>query len=124
MRSLLRAFAVVALLAAPAVAVGGCSALQHLSESTPGQATTVAAAEQLYTTATRIEIAWLKSGKATPAQAKVAKALEGAAYADIVAAREAVAANDSPAVAVSLKLFNQALPAFRDFLTANGGAHE
>src|SRR5579872_1019625 len=103
-----------------ALALAGCSTIQNLGTPTPAQATTVAAAEVAYTAATNLEIAWLQSGKAKPAQAKFAKNLEGAVYADIVAGRTAVANNDSAAVAVALKLFNQALPEFSNYI-ANGG---
>lgn len=107
-----------------ALALAGCASTLSAVAGPPSaaEATTVAAAESAYTTAARLETVWLKSGKATAAQAKVAKAFEGAAYADIVAAREAIAANDSAAVAVAMKLFNQALPAFTGYVAKNGGA--
>ncbi len=96
---------------------GGIVAIGHTS---PAQATTVAAAEVAYTNAAHLEKTWAESGKATPAQAKFAKDLDNAVYADIVAGRTAVANNDSAAVAVALKLFNQALPELTGYV-ANGG---
>jgi membrane-bound lytic murein transglycosylase B len=104
---------------AAVLAVAGCASL---GTSSPAEATTVAAAEQGYTTAAHLEVVWLNSGKATPAQAQVAKALREAVYADVVAGRTAVASNDSAAIAVALKLFNQALPAFTGYLAGKGGA--
>lgn len=91
------------------------------SSTTTQQSTAMAQAEIAFTAAAVLEKAWLQSGKATPAQATVAKALREALYADIVAGRTAVANNDSPGIAVALNLFNQALPQFRAYIAKNGG---
>ena len=107
-----------------ALALSGCASTLNAVAGPPSaaEATTVAAAEVAFTQAAKAETLWLKSGKATPAQAKVAKAFREAAYADIVAGREAIANNDSAAAAVAVKLFNQALPAFSGtFATSSGG---
>lgn len=105
-----------------ALALAGCaSGLSSLGTSTPGQANTVAAAEIAYTKAANLETLWLQSGKATAPQAKFAKNLEAAVYDDVVAGRTAVANKDSAAIAVALKLFNQALPEFTGYIVNNGG---
>lgn len=126
----------LALAGLAAIALAGCNTLTDLgswgvtaagsnaatsASTSPAEATTVAQAEIAFTAAARIETAWLKSGKATPANAKVAKSIRQAVYADLVAARTAVANNDSAAITVALNLFNQALPLFRDYIAKNGG---
>jgi hypothetical protein len=122
-----RMFALAALCAAMAAPplLAGCSAIQ-VGTAIAGAPSTeskvaVAAAENAFTSAVRLETVWLQSGKATAAQARTAKALREAVYSNIVAARTAAANNDNPGVAVALKLFNQALPVFAGYV-ANGGA--
>ena len=108
-----------------ALALAGCGGgLASLGITTPGQATSVAAAEQAFTVAANLETVWLKSGKATPAQASQAKALREAVYSDLVVARTAVANNDSAAIATGLALYNQALPVFTAYIANHGGAKQ
>lgn len=114
------ALALLPSLAACATDPATGSSIISVGTGTVAESKTVAAAEIAYTQAAQLETLWLQSGKATPAQAKMAKALEGAAYATVVAGRTAVANNDSAAIAVSMKLFNQALPAFTGYLASNG----
>lgn len=106
-----------------ALALSGCASTLSAVTGPPSaaEATTVAAAEVAFTTAVKAETLWLNSGKATAAQASQAKAYRQAVYDDIVAARTAIANNDSAAVAVSLKLFNQALPAFSGYIATSSG---
>lgn len=118
----LAGFAVLAL----AGSVSGCGALQNFGNAVVGKptattATTVAAAENAFTTAANLETVWLKSGKATKAQAATAKELRTTVYSAVVAARTAVANGDNPGVAVALNMFNTALPQFTAYLSANGG---
>jgi hypothetical protein len=117
----------LALAMASPLALGGCSStLQDLGNAvtgpaTPAQATTVGAAEQAYTVALNLGTVWLKSGKATKAQAATAKAMENALYTDLVAARTAVANGDNPGVAAALSMFNQAMPQLTAYIATNGG---
>lgn len=103
------------------LALAACSSLQHLTTGSAGEAKSAAAAELAYTEVAKAETIWLGSGQVTKGQAKVAKALDAAVYADVVAAREAVANNDSAAVAIALQLFNQALPALKGYVGGSVG---
>lgn len=118
MRSNFRALVVAAALGASLAALGGCTQMQSawggvqtlFGAPSPQVSTTVAAAENAYTTVSKLATAYLKTGKATAGQkAEIARA-DSLVYADIVAARNAVAKNDSPAVAVALQTFNVDLP--------------
>lgn len=127
MRKMIMAGLAVMMLASSAAALSGCAGtLQNIGNAITGKptatvATTVGAAENSFTVAVEAETLWLKSGKATPAQAQTAKNLRSAVYADIVTARDAVASGDSPGVAVALKMFNSALPGFTGYISAGGG---
>lgn len=116
------ALGMFAALALTACASGGGGPINVGGPVGVQEANTVAQAEIAYTQAAHGETLWLQSGKATPAQAKVAKALEGAVYANVVTGREAVAANDSPTAKIALQLFNQALAAFTGYLAKNGAS--
>jgi len=105
------------------VSLAGCGTLFSASGTTPAQANTVAAAEQSYTELAKLETAYAKSGLETKAQAIVIKSLDNAVYADIVAARTAVANNDNPAAAAALQLFNQGYASLTAYLAQkNGGS--
>lgn len=124
----LRMFAMAGLFALAVAAPGlsGCSTLQGLGDSITGppgtaEVTTVYAAEQAYTVAAHTGTIWLKSGKATPAQAATALAIEKAIYGYVEAGRTAAANNDNPGVALALKLFNQAMPQLTGYISKAGG---
>jgi hypothetical protein len=124
----MRSFRLAVFAGAIALSVGmsGCSTIESLlpstSSTTVAQANTAAAAEQAYTQLANLEVVYAKSGAETKAQAAVIKALDQAVYADVVAARTAVANNDNVALATALQLFNQAQAALATYLTnAKGG---
>ena len=115
-------------LAGPTMMLSGCGAVQAVGDAvtgapSPATQTAVGGLENAFTVAVNTETVWLKSGKATAAQAAVAKTFREAVYADVVAARTAVANHDSPAVAVAINLFNQALPAFTGYIASHGGGN-
>lgn len=112
----------LAMVGLAALALASCSTLQHLTSPGVSDAKTVAAAEISYTEVAKAEKLWAESGKATPAQANVAKALDESVYSTVKAGREAVANHDSAATAVALDLFNNALPKLRSYI-ASGGAN-
>lgn len=106
----MRNLRLIAIAGFAALALASCTTLQSLTSSSPAEVTTVYAAEQAYTAAAKLEAAYLNSGAATKAQATFIKNVDNAVYADVVAGRTAAANNDSAAIAVALKLFNQARP--------------
>lgn len=120
--SLLRlAFAGLLCISAPALS--GCGGFLQSVTGPPSTTTvnSVAAAETSYTATAKLATAYLRSGKATPAQAQAIAQADRTAYAAIVAARDAVKQGSSPALSAAMVTINQALLAFAGSVPNTGG---
>lgn len=122
MKTSLMRLALAGLLCISAPALSGCGAFQQSVTGPPGTSTinSVAAAETAYTATAKLATAYLRSGKATPAQAQAIAQADRGAYAAIVAARNAVKAGNNPALAAALVTINQALLAFAGSVPNSG----
>ncbi len=108
-------------LSGTAVAVTGCSTMDAVFGSPSAQtATTVAAAENAYTTGANLATLYLKSGKASKATAAAIASADAQVYKDLVAARVAVANGNNPAIAAALAQFNVDMPLFSASIPATG----
>ena len=96
-----------------ALSLGGCAQLtaayDALTSTSATAQNSAAAAENLYTATVDIMTAYVNSGKATQAQIAVLSKIEATAYAAVLAARQAVANNDGPALAAAEATLKTAL---------------
>lgn len=97
------------------------SATLNASHTSVAQASSVKAAGDLYAVATHAATAYLKSGRATPDQARQMVVIEMQVYDALLQARQADKDNNSPALGAALALFNANYSALARLVPGLGG---
>ena len=109
MKILSKAFLIAALVIGPMAACAPAmeAAALSVTHTTPQQASSLKAAGDLYTLGAHAATAYLKSGKATKAQAAAIMKIDTQLHASLKAGLAAERKGDSPAAGAALALFNQ-----------------
>ena len=109
-----------------ALPLGGCTTVENAiswltqSQTTPAEASSVAAAANLYMAAAKAADAYIKSGAASQSVALKIASLSAAARKDLDDALTAEQSGESAKVTIAIDAFNQAYPVFLAYLQQNG----
>ena len=113
------------------VALGGCSGLGSFvsgltvsaTTATPGQATTLAEAEQAATLTEKALDLYVNTGNPSPAVLNELNVLVPAVHNALVKVEQANKAGNSALIAAALAAFNQAIDAVNSYETLQGVSH-